>query len=204
LHRRQKWTVDWGGLEWIVDCSGSEWTIVSWTVKYSMSVLTQLSVPGEARLLKIALEAIYTSSYWNRFALKKYGNYELILKKFSLWDKIISRNLNNICCSFLGAGPLNWKLLSRKVCFFGFFSIFNFCFVGSIFFTSLPSSDFLSLRAIINQFWWNFQILSSYPRDYIVVFIHHIARFIFDLFLGTGPQKMHVLFLWCFEICVWC
>jgi len=54
--------MDWGGLEWIVDCSGSEWSIVSWTVKYSMSPLTQLSVPGEARSLKIAPEAIYTSS----------------------------------------------------------------------------------------------------------------------------------------------
>jgi len=32
--------------------------IVSWTVKYNMSVLTQLSVPEEARLLKIAPEAI--------------------------------------------------------------------------------------------------------------------------------------------------
>jgi len=31
-------------------------------VKYNMSVLTQLSVPGEARPLKIAPEAIYTSS----------------------------------------------------------------------------------------------------------------------------------------------
>jgi len=47
----------------IVDCSGSERTIVSWTVKYSMSVLTQMSDPGEARPLNIAPEAIYTSSF---------------------------------------------------------------------------------------------------------------------------------------------
>jgi len=38
--------------------------IVSWTVKYNMSVFTQiyLIVPGEARPLKIAPDAIYTSS----------------------------------------------------------------------------------------------------------------------------------------------
>jgi len=55
--------MDWGGLEWIVDCSGSEWSIVSWTVKYNMSVLTQLTVPGETRPFKIAPEAIYSSSF---------------------------------------------------------------------------------------------------------------------------------------------
>jgi len=49
-------------LEWIVDCSGSERSIVSRTVKYNMSVLNQLTVPGEARPLKITPEAIYTSS----------------------------------------------------------------------------------------------------------------------------------------------
>jgi len=32
-------------------------------VKYNMSVLTQLTVPGEARPLKIAPEAIYSSSF---------------------------------------------------------------------------------------------------------------------------------------------
>jgi len=49
-----------------VDCSGSEWTIVSWTVStsvHNMSVLTQLSVPGKARPLKIDPKAIYTSSF---------------------------------------------------------------------------------------------------------------------------------------------
>jgi len=32
-------------------------------VKYNMSVLTQLTVPGEARPLKIAPEAIYSYSF---------------------------------------------------------------------------------------------------------------------------------------------
>jgi len=36
-------------------------------LKYNMSVLTQLTVPGEARPLKIAPEAIYSSSLANDF-----------------------------------------------------------------------------------------------------------------------------------------
>jgi len=35
-----------------VDYSGSEWSIVSWTVKYNMSVLTQLTVPGGSQAVK--------------------------------------------------------------------------------------------------------------------------------------------------------
>jgi len=49
-----------------VDWSGS-WTAVDQSealyVKYNMSVLTQLTFPGEARPLKIVPEAIYSSSF---------------------------------------------------------------------------------------------------------------------------------------------
>jgi len=54
-----------------------------------MSLLTQLTVPGEARPLKIALEAIYTSSFVFYFIFNKVLAHLIITfrKRFRLGEK---------------------------------------------------------------------------------------------------------------------